>query len=80
MWRQLMQFLELDTMTRRDLHLLCQSGVVRRTYANKLVWQLLNGFCSDPEYHDVSNWVSHQAQHARGQFDCPPAANPNMLR
>ena len=78
LWREVMEVLELDRKARRDLFLLAQAGVPGRTYANKLLWDLLSGPALDPRYPDMSNMTSAKVMDARKMFDRPPREHADM--
>ena len=50
LWLQIFKFLELDRKSQRDLLLLAQSGLVGRTMANKVLWELCSHWALDPTY------------------------------
>ena len=68
-----MHLLELDCKAQRDMFLLAYSGVKGRTMANKLLFELLSYWAvKDPEYENLSNYVSHRVQQLRMGMDRPP--------
>ena len=78
LWREVMEVLELDRKARRDLFLLAQAGVPGRTFANKLLWDLLSGPALDPRYPEMSNLVSSQVMEYRRMFDRPPREHADL--
>ena len=78
LWIMAARVLELDNKARRDLFLLAQSGIVGRTHANKLMWNLMTGPALGKEYLDLSNLVSHEVGKARREFDRPPRGNGDL--
>ena len=52
--------MELDVKSQRDLWLLAQSGVVGRTYFNKLLFEVMLHHAAGPDCTDLSNLVSHR--------------------
>ena len=58
--------------------LLAQSGLVGRTYANKILWSLLSNWALDPTYEDLSHKVSSEVGWARRNFDRPPRGNRDL--
>ena len=72
MWIHILRILELDRKAKVDLMLLAQSGLVGRTYANKILWKLLSNWALDPNYEDLSHKVSSEVGWARRSFDRPP--------
>lgn len=77
-WLNIMRFLELDKKARLDLLLLAQSGIVGRTQANKLLWNLLSNWALDPTYEDLSHKVSSEVGWARRTFDRPPRGHKDL--
>ena len=49
--------LELDKKARVDLFLLAQSGLVGRTIASYILWNLCSYWALDPTYEDLSHNV-----------------------
>ena len=78
LWIMASKFLEFDNKARRDLFLLAISGEVGRTYANKILWNIMTGPAVCKEYLDLSNLVTHEVYKARKQFDRPPRGHPDM--
>ncbi len=74
-WHEILQVLELDIKARRDLLLLAHSGIVGRTKANELLWNLLSIWALDNMYLDLSHKVSSEVNIARKSFDMPPVDN-----
>ena len=70
--------LELDKKAKVDLFLLAQSGLVGRTLANYLLWNLCSYWALDPTYEDLSHKVSAEVGWLRRTFDRPPAAHPDL--
>ena len=74
-WVHAMQLMELDRKAQRDLILLAYSGHKGRTLANKLMFQLLSyKALSDPDYENLSSWVSHEINLLRRTMDRPPGS------
>ena len=72
-WVLAMQLLELDRKSQRDMFLLAYTGPKGRTMANKLLFRILSyKAISDPEYENLSNWVSVQVKELRKAMDRPP--------
>ena len=55
-----------------DLFLLAQCGQVGRTEANEILWSLMTNQALDPEYKDLSNYVSNAVHRHRKYFERPP--------
>ena len=51
-----------------DLFLLAQSGLVGRTLANYLLWNLCSDWALDPTYEDLSHEVSNAVGRLRKSF------------
>ncbi len=64
--------LELDRKAKVDFMLLYHTGIVGRTCANKILWQLLSTWATDGRYRDLSNKVSKEVKHMRQNFERPP--------
>ena len=71
-WWTILEVLELDTKSRRDLFMLLHSDEVGRACANELLWNLLSSWCLEPTYKDLSAKVSAEVQRMRRTFDQPP--------
>ena len=78
LWWKIFQVLELDKKARLDLVLLAQSGGVGRTYANKIMWDLLSNWALEYTYRDLSNKVSSEVKWVRMEFDRPPAGHKDL--
>ena len=78
-WCAIMRVLELDKKARVDLLLLAQSGIVGRTQANKLLWNLMSNWALDPTYEDLSHKVSSEVGWARRTFDRPPRSHKDLV-
>ena len=79
-WVHAMQLMELDRKAQRDLILLAYSGHKGRTLANKLMFQLLSyKALSDPDYENLSNWVSAEIKTLRRSMDRPPWFHRDMF-
>ena len=78
MWRNVFSILELDRKAQRGMFLLIHSGVVGRTYANRILWDLLSGPALDPEYQDLSCMTTNKVYAARKLFDRPPRENEDL--
>ena len=78
LWIMMARALELDNKARRDLLLLAQSGLVGRTQANKLIWNLMAGPALEEKYLDLSNLVSNQVGRARKEFGRPPRGHHDL--
>ena len=77
-WLMIMRVLELDRKAMVDLFLLAQSGIVGRTYANKVLWDLMSVWALDPTYEDLSNKVSSEVGWWRRSFERPPRAHQDL--
>ena len=77
-WLLIFRVLELDRKAMVDFMLLAQSGLVGRTYANKLLWKLLSNWALDPAYEDLSHKVSSEVGWARRNFDRPPRDHKDL--
>ena len=78
MWRDCLMTLELDRKAQRDLFLLIHSGIVGRTKANRILWDLLTGPALEPPYQDLSSLVTHLVYGARKSFDRPPREHEDL--
>ena len=72
------EVLELDRKARVDMMLLYHTGIVGRTLANELMWELLSTWATDPRYLDLSRKVSHECGRARRSFERPPFMHNDM--
>ena len=77
-WVLITKVLELDRKACVDLFLLLQSGLPGRTYANKLLWDLLTQEALDPSYEDLSHKVSSAVTWARKDLDRPPRGHKDL--
>ena len=71
--------LELDRKAQQDFMLLFQSGLVGRTQANKVLWDLLSKWSLELPYEDLSHKVTNAVGFARRSFDRPPRAHPDLV-
>ena len=78
LWIQITRVLELDNKARRDLFLLCQSDLVGRIQANKLIWKVLTGPALERKHLDLSHLVSNRVYKARREFDRPPREHVDL--
>ena len=72
LWLKIFLALELDLKSQLDLMLLAHSGLVGRTEANFVLWEILSNWALKPEYEDLSNKLSNLVGIARRRFDRPP--------
>ena len=78
MWKMVMKVLEWDRKAMRDMFLLAQSGLVGRTKANRILWEILTGLALDPAYEDMSHLVTSKMAKARREFDRPPREHADL--
>ena len=71
-------FLDIDRKAQADMMLLAHAGVVGRTSANYLMWQMLSDWALNTTHQDLSRKVSSNVKWQRRNFDRPPA-NHNDL-
>ena len=64
--------LELDRKAQGDLMLLAHEGLVGRSEANEILWELLSVWAIRPEYEDLSHKVTHMVYQARRNIERPP--------
>ena len=79
-WMNMCRVLELDRKAKVDLFLLAQSGLVGRTLANNLLWNLCSYWALDPTYEDLSHKVSNEVGRLQQYFDRPPAHHHDLKR
>ena len=77
-WIQVFRILELDQKAMRDLFLLAHSGLVGRTKANEVLWNILANEALDPTYQDLSHKVTSMVYWARRSFDRPPREHGDL--
>ena len=73
---EICQTLELDRKAQVDLVLLAQQGHARRTEFNEILWELLSTVALDPEYRDLSNFVSSSVGQVRRVMGRHPWNHP----
>ena len=78
LWWEVFQVLELDKKSQLDLLILAQSGPVGRSYANKLLWDVMSNWALDGTYRDLSNKVSNEVNWARKNMDRPPRGHKDL--
>ena len=79
LWWEVFQVLELDKKSQLDLLILAQSGPVGRSYANKILWDLMSRWALEGTYRDLSNKVSNEVNWARKNMDRPPKGHQDLL-
>ena len=70
--------LELDRKAKLDLMLLAHSGVVGRTCANKILWDMCSSWALSQTYEDLSHKCTSQVGWIRRTFDRPPAGHSDL--
>ena len=78
LWYLIFRILELDRKAQIDMLLLAHSGLVGRTVANEILWNLLSKWALDPRYEDLSHKVSSEINWARRRFDRPPRNHQDL--
>ncbi len=74
-WHFVFEWLELDRKAVMDMLLLCHSGLVGRSEANRVLWELLSIWALKEEYVDISRKTSTLVWEARRHFERPPQAD-----
>ncbi len=74
-WHFIFEWLELDRKAVLDMFLLCHSGLVSRSEANRILWELLSKWALKDTYLDLSRKVWCLVWEARRGFERPPWAN-----
>ena len=74
LWHKVFVVLELDRKARVDIMLLAQSGLVGRSVANELMWDLMSTWALVDCYEDLSHKVSYEIKWRRRTFDRPREA------
>eukprot|EP00972_Heterocapsa_arctica_P099118 14627674-Heterocapsa_arctica.AAC.1 len=64
-WIVIFEFLEFDRKAVMDLMLLAHSGLVGRSRADQVLWEVLSVWALKPSYYDLSHKVSHLVTMAR---------------
>ena len=72
LWQEIFMTLELDRKAQGDLMLLAHEGLVGRSEANEILWELLSVWALKPEYEDLSHKVTNMVYIARKNLDRPP--------
>ena len=72
LWWEVFQVLELDKKSQLDLLMLAQGGPVGRSYANKILWDIMSNWALQRTYRDLSNKVTNEVNWARRNMDRPP--------
>ena len=78
LWWEIFQVLELDRKSQLDLLILAQSGPVGRSYANKILWDLMSHWALQTPYRDLSNKCSSEVNWARKNMDRPPRGHKDL--
>ena len=78
LWWEVFQVLELDKKSQLDLLMLAQSGPVGRSYANKILWDIMANWALQRTYRDLSNKVSNEVNWARKNMDRPPKGHQDL--
>ena len=73
---ELFAVLELDRKAQLDWFLLAITGLVGRTEANEVLWELLTTEALGLEATTLSNLLSSRCSAARKNFERPPAEHP----
>ena len=60
LWWEVFQVLELDKKSQLGLLILAQSGPVGRSYANKILWDLMSSWALSDTYKDLNNKVTDE--------------------
>ncbi len=79
LWFLVFVALELDEQAMQDIMLLAHSGIVGRTKANELMWNLLSDWALVDNYQDLSHKVTAEVGKARRTFDRPPVWHDDFL-
>ena len=72
LWWEVFQVMELDKKSQLDLRMLAQSGPVGRSYANKILWDIMANWALQRTYRDLNNKVTNEVNWARKNMDRPP--------
>ena len=72
--------LELDRKAQADLMLLAHEGLVGRSEANEILWELLSVWALKPEYEDLSHKVTNMVYIARRNLERPPKEHEDRGR
>ena len=78
LWWMIMKVLELDKKSQLDLLILAQSGPVGRSWANRIMWNLMSDWALEGTYRDLSNKVSNEVNWARRNMDRPPRGHKDL--
>ena len=80
LWHEIFMTLELDRKAQGDLMLLAHEGLVGRSEANEILWELLSVWALRPEYEDLSHKVTNMVYIARRNLDRPPKEHEDRGR
>ena len=72
LWWEVFQVLELYKKSQLDLLIMAQYASVGRSYANKILWDIMSNWALDGTYRDLINKVSNEVNWARKNMDRPP--------
>ena len=79
LWHKVFLVLELDRKAQVDIMLLAQSGLVGRSVANELMWDLMSTWALVDCYEDLSHKVSYEIKWRRRTFDRPPRGHGDLV-
>ena len=79
-WHLIFAWLELDSKAIWDLMVLAHSGLVGRSEANRILWDLLSVWALKDEYLDLSRKTSTLVNDAHTAFERPPFGHPDSER
>jgi hypothetical protein len=79
-WHLVFAWLELDKKSIWDLMTLAHCGLVGRSEANRVLWELLSVWALKDEYFDLSRKTSSLVSEAFLSFERPPFGDPDSAR